>query len=203
MLFRSGPRISRHAIFTKNHPLGQILIDFFTELSELAKKTKVKEMSGEVEDICSKFHNAVRHDKQSTFRLIKQALEEFEQQMIDSELNGHLLNDNSYPPEHFSQVPTLISSQKRNEALKAFPVKPKFSGSLSRDSGVDIVEYLSSMKTAQNYCNLSEHEFKEFLLLTTTGRAHALISDWIDLNETIPNIYHNLLMTFEIGRAHV
>ena len=193
----SVDQMSQQAQFTRNHPLGKILINIYSELCDLADKTKVKEMNNEMGELYTGFYNAMRLSKSNTRRQIKQATEELEQNLIENELNSHLVNDNSEPPKYFSDIPVLVTPQKRSEAMKTFPTRQRFSGNINRDNGSDILEFLSNMRTAQSYCNLSQDEFKEFLLLCTTGRAHALISEWIDLNEPIPTIFHNLIMHFD------
>jgi hypothetical protein len=189
---------ARQVTFTKNHPMGQIILNLIRDVSTLAQKANLKEMDTDVKEVCTQFYNAMRLGKSTTNRQIKQSAKDLEEQLIEKELNGHLLNNNTKPPTEFSPVPTITSSHLRNEAMKCFPTRsPKFSGSPSRDGGTDIIEFLSSLKTAQEYCNLSEKEFKQFLLLCTTGRAHALLIEWINLDESIPTIFHNLVMHFD------
>jgi len=184
--------------FTKNHPMGQILLNLLRDTFQLAKKTNVKEMDSDVTELCSNFYNAMRMSNMATKHQIQQTAKEIEKRLIEKELNSHLLHENTDPPRHFSSVPTLQSTHQRNEALKSFPTRhPKFSGTPVRDGGMDILEFLSAMNTAQEYCRLSEKEFKEFLLLCTTGRAHTLLMEWIRLGENVPTLYHSLLMHFD------
>lgn len=184
--------------FTQNHPMGRILIGLLKDSFQLAKKTNVKEMNSDLNELCTNFYNSMRWSNMSTKRQISQRAKELEQNLIDRELNSHLLNENTDPPKHFSSVPTLITPQLRNEALKSFPTRhPKFSGVSIREGGVDVIEFLTAMNTAQEYCNLSEKEFKQFLLLCTTGRAHSLLSEWIKLEETVPTLYHSMIMHFD------
>jgi hypothetical protein len=184
--------------YTQNHPMGQIFLNLLKDTFKLAKKTNVKEMDSDVNELCTNFYNAMRMGKMTTNRQIKQSAKDLEEQLIEKELNGHLLNDNTKPPSNFSPVPTLVNIHLRNEAMKCFPTRgSKFSGYPSRDGGTDIIEFLSSLKTAQEYCNLSEKEFKQFLLLCTTGKAHALLIEWIELEESISTIFHNLVMHFD------
>jgi hypothetical protein len=184
--------------FTKNHPMGQILLNLLKDMFTLSKKTNVKEMDSEVNQLCTSFYNAMRMGKVSTNRQIKRSAKDLEDQLIEKELNSHLLNENTKPPAHFSPTPYITSAHLRNEAMKCFPTRgPKYSGQSIRDGGMDIIEFLSALKTAQEYCPLSEKEFKQFLLLCTTGKAHALLIEWIGLDESIPTIFHNLVMHFD------
>jgi hypothetical protein len=184
--------------FTQNHPMGQILLNLLKDTFKVAKKSNVKEMDSDIHELCTNFYNAMRMGKMNTSRQIKQSAKDLEDQLIEKELNGHLLHENTKPPKEFSPTPTLLNTHLRNEAMKCFPTKgPKFSGNPLRDGGMDIIEFLSALKTAQEYCNLSEKEFKQFLLLCTTGKAHALMIEWISLEESIPTIFHNLVMHFD------
>ena len=183
--------------FTQNHPMGKILIGLLKDTFQLAKKTNVKEMESDLTDMCTNFYNAMRLGQTNTKRQIKHASRNLEEQLIEKELNGHLLNENTDPPKCFSPTPILLTPHQRNEAMKCFPTRsPRFSGQSSRD-GMDIIEFLSALKTAQEYCKLSEKEFKQFLLLCTTGRAHTLMMEWLSLGESIPTIFHSLLMHFD------
>jgi hypothetical protein len=190
---------SNQLAFTKNHPMGQILLNLLKDMFTISKKTNVKEMDSEVNEMCTNFYNAMRMGKVATNRQIQRSAQELEELLIEKELNSHLLNESTCPPPFFSPVPSITTGHLRNEAMKCFPTRaPKFAGGTTnlRD-GMDIIEFLSAMKTAQEYCKLSEKEFKQFLLLCTTGRAHALLSEWIELGESIPTIFHNLVMHFD------
>ena len=62
---------------------------------------------------------------------------------------------------------------------------------------MDISEFLSTIKTAQEQCRLSEKEFKELLLQSTTGKAHSLLSEWISSKDTVATIFHSFLIHFD------
>ena len=112
------------------------------------------------------FYNAMHMVRTSTSHQIKQSNANFEDYLIEKELNSHLLNENTDPPKYFSPVPTLLTTCQRSETMKLFPIQgSQFSGKNFRNSRMDNVELLSMIKTAQEYCKLSEKEFKEFLLL--------------------------------------
>jgi hypothetical protein len=165
---------SNHLAFTKNHPMGQILLNLLKAIFILSKNTNVKEMDSEVNQMCAHFYNAMRMGKVSTSRQIKRSTKELEELLIEKELNSHLLNESTSPPPYFSPGPSIITGKLRNEAMKCFPTRgQKFSGIGINHGGLDIIEFLSAMKNAQEYCKLSEKEFKQFLLLCTTGKAHA------------------------------
>jgi len=53
------------------------------------------------------------------------------------------------------------------------------------------------VKQDQAQCNLSETEFKEMLLASTTGKAHMLLLEWLSNNDDPSAIFHNLLLHFD------
>jgi len=184
--------------YTQKHPLGQIFLSLLKDTFNLSKKANHKEMESDLNDVCENFNKAMRLFDKSTQKQIEQATKNFEVQLIQKELNSHLINEHSDPPKRFSPVATITSVQAKNDAMRSFPTRsPKFSGMPVNQGGIDIVEFISALNTAQEYCNLSEKEFKQMLLLCTTGRAHTLVAEWIRLEESVPTIYHNLLTNFD------
>lgn len=169
-----------HMEFTKGHPLGKIILGLLTDTVNLTKKSKQNEMESDISDLCNNFYYAMKLINHNTKEQVQNFAKDFEKQMIDKELNSHLVNEQTDPPKHFAPRKTLRTPQQRNEAMRCFPTRnPKFSGVAAREGGVDVLEFISALNTAQEYCNLSEEEFKQFLLLCTTGRAHTLMSEWI------------------------
>jgi hypothetical protein len=82
------------------------------------------------------------------------------------------------------------------DSLKIFPTRYKFSGS-TKDGSMTIVEFLSSVKIAQRQCRLSEQEFLDTLLACTTGRAHLLLTEWINNKLSMSSIFHNFTLHFD------
>jgi len=183
--------------FTKNHPLGKILWGLLQDNVKIAGKTNLNAMETNGTELCRNFYNAMMLDKNKMNRKIWQATADIEANMIQKELNSHIINQNVEPPNYFSPVPTLLTPRQRVECQKLFPSgSQKFSGQ-NKDGSMDILEYLSIIKAAQTQCNLSENEFKEMLLASTTGKAHVLIAAWINLEEDPATIFHNLLLHYD------
>lgn len=192
------PHADMHFTYTQNHPLGKVLIDHTKDLFNLHRRSGAKEMESCLEDLSENFHQSMRLFRQDIAKQIERSQKNFEVHLIQKELNSHLLNDDADPPKHFSPVPTLLTPALRNEAMKNFPTRsPRFSGLSPKEGGVDIIEFLSAMNNAQEYCLLSEKEFKQLLLACTTGRAHTLLVEWIRLGDNISTLYHNLVMHFD------
>ena len=183
--------------YTSNHPLGKIFIGLLKDNMQLADKTKVRSMETSIQDMCTNFYNAMKLERNRTNNRINQSLAEIETHIINKELNSHMLNQSVEAPRNFSPVPTLLTPRQRAECMKLFPTgSHKFSGQL-KDKDMSIIEFLTMVKTAQAQCNLSEQEFKEMLLASTTGKAHLLLIEWLSNNDDPSAIFHNLLLHFD------
>jgi len=183
--------------YTNNHPMGKILISLLKDNMQLAEKSKLKAMELSLPELCTNFYNAMKLERNRTNNRINQTAAEIEQNIIQKELNSHTLNQSIEAPSYFSPGPTLLSPRQRAECMKLFPTgSHKFSGQL-RDKDMSIIEFLSMVKTAQAQCNLSEQEFKEMLLASTTGKAHLLLLEWLSNNDDPSAIFHNLLLHFD------
>ena len=182
---------------TRDHPLGAILLQIAHDNTVLANKCKVREMELNIGDLCQKFQQVVQlEEEQAEARYQKAAALETQKQ-LQRELNSHMLNQEIEPPDYFSPIPTLTSPHKVADCQKLFPSRHnKFSGS-AKDNHMNIVEFLSLMKAGQRQCQLSEDEFKDALLTSTTGKAHTLIAEWIDNHLSMSSIFHNLSLHFD------
>ena len=183
---------------TQSHPMGRILLSLLRDSANLAKKSNLKEMESDLNELCQHFYNSIRLEKAKAAKQRKQVIADVEASLIDKELNSHMLNLDSDPPTYFSPVPTLMSAHQRAEAMKIFPGRNnKYSGQSSKGQTMDISEFLSTIKIAQEQCRLSEREFKELLLGSTTGKAHSLLKEWILDDDSVNTIFHNFLIHFD------
>jgi hypothetical protein len=62
---------------------------------------------------------------------------------------------------------------------------------------MNVVEFLTHLKTAQELCNLSQKEFVDKMISASTGEAHELLSYSRDQNETFEDMFHQLIMIFD------
>jgi len=181
--------------FTMKHPLGQILIAMLTENTKLAEKCNLKDMTISMDELCRNFYNFQMLDKQRIKNNILQTTSNLENSLIERELNSHIINQSIAPPQHFSPVPTLLTTRQRADCMKLLPIgSNKFNGT---DRGTSIVEYLHHLNSIQKNCHLSLPEFYDIMLGSTTGQAYLLIHSWIEGGETPETIYHNLLLHFD------
>jgi len=186
-----------HLDFTQNNLLGSILLKLAHDTTQLAKACKLKEMETNIGDLCQDFKAALELEEGKIDAKAIQVTMRENERLLQRELDSHLLNQEIKPPEYFSPIPTLTNPHKMADCLKLFPSRSsKFSGS-AKDNNMTIVEFLSLMKAAQNQCKLSEGEFRDMLLTSTTGRAHILLLEWIASGQSLNNIYHNLSLHFD------
>ena len=183
-----------HYNFTEKDAMGSIILSIFRELTTLANKAN-KNMKTNIDDICEKFHNHSLTQKRVMKNRIMQSTADWEQYMIDKELNAHSTNQVIDSPDHFSPVPTLTTPKKTAEVMKLLPNGgQKFSGAPFSTS---IVEYLYNLNQMQEQCHLSVDEFYKMMLASTTGAPYMFIMNAIHDEDTPSSIYHNLLLRYD------
>ena len=185
---------------TRNDCLGKIILDLAHDNLLLAKKCNLNGMNSNIHEICDNFDNFVRlgEQKRKDHSLITQ--KEMEDRLVQKKLSSHLINQAFQPPKIFSEYPVLTSINKAADIVKLFPSRIKFSGN-PRDS-LSLLEFITSLNTAQEQARLSEKEFKQMLVSCTTGAAHQFLIDWLqDNDEEISNIYHQLALRFDSRKS--
>jgi hypothetical protein len=183
--------------FTAGHPLGNTLLKLVTDLTNIARKNNIKSMVTNADELCSDFYNGMRLERAKLNNKYENTVNDVERILMDKELNSHSINASVIPPQRYSQAPVLTSPQKTAEIMKIFPKPSKFSGNLSRDGHMSVVEFLNSLTAAQKQCNLTEEEFIDRILACSTGMAHDLIMEWKANGENASTIYHSLLVNFD------
>ena len=196
MIADIDPPLAASIKFTREHPIGAILIKLAQDNTALAKKTNLRGVETNIHDLCTSFHTAIQLEKTDMENKLIKNHEDIERSIIDKDLNSHKLNSTVKPPEYFSPTPKITSPAKLAEVLKIFPRNIKFSGS-KQDNNMSIIEFLNTLKTAQEQFHLSEQEFIDRMLACSTGHAHELILEWRANGEDIPSIYHSLLVNFD------
>lgn len=183
--------------FTESHPLGSILLKIVQDNTKLAEKSKLKSMVTNINDLCESFYNGINMERTKVNTVLNNTVAGVEKSLLDKELNSHTINAAISPPQSFSPFPIITTSQKLTDVLKIFPKAGKFSGNLQRDGQFSVIEFLNALTTAQNQCNLSESEFLDRMLASTTGLAHDLVFDWKVNGDNCSTIYHSLIVNFD------
>jgi hypothetical protein len=62
---------------------------------------------------------------------------------------------------------------------------------------MSVLEYLFSLNMMQSQCNLSEPEFLQMMLASTTGEPHLMLMRRVQEKDDVENIYHNLLLHYD------
>ena len=182
---------------TRNHPLGKLLLNALSDTTNLAKRTNTKETENNIKDVCDMFCAHLNLTEDLLDKKIQKNNEKFEQELLDKEVDSHKINASIMPPGNWGKHPTLSGNpQRQTSANKAFPGIGKFRG-FPREGYMNVVEFLTHLKTAQEQCNLSQKEFIDKMISASTGEAHELLSYSRDQNETIDDMYHQLLMRFD------
>ena len=180
----------------QNNPLGAEILNLAKDGAKFADKTKVKESHVNVGKLVKGFSKFMKNQEFANAENVKEAVSLVEQHLLESDLNTHRVNPVFTAPTYFSPGPTLFTTSQRNEAMKLFPCRTKFSGSKAAGQ-MSVVEYLSTIAMAQNQAKLSKDEFLEMLKLTTTARAHLLLLEWTSTESSVDSIYHLFALHFD------
>jgi len=179
--------LAKSVTFTKNHPLGRILLTM--------KDSKKKDFK--IEDLCYEFYEAMQVETRNKERQLLQMTRQVEDNLIKKELTSHTVGMDIRPPTCYAPRPALLTVAQRNECIRLFPSRNKFGGPSRESSTADVVEFLYAMNAAHEVVKISKEEFKQMLLLCTTGKPHSLIRGWISSGYDITTIYHYLQVHFD------
>ena len=181
---------------TRNHPLGRMFLALVSDSTRNAKKANIKDMDSNIDQFCADFCKYMRMTNTKMEQSINCAISNAEINWINREFNTHKTNLSVEPPDNFSRKKVILNTHQRNDMLKIFPTRHKFTGSV-KDGSMDVVEFLRLIRSAQLHTGLSEEEFKEMMLASTTGKPHALLVAWMAHEEDVPTIFHNLMIHFD------
>ena len=92
------------------------------------------------------------------------------------------------PPSHFSDTKVLQGRDKIDELKLNFSslnTKGKFSGTkdYQKRGELDVISFLESLSRGQAVMNLTEKEFLQTMINSTTGNPQELLMEWIKQNE--------------------
>lgn len=187
---------SENKDFTKNHPIGRILLELTARNNELYKKLNLATPSDDLTNVCNNFKEGMQIERDVFNIKINNQSNEIESKLLNKELDSYD-TANILPPAKFSPDPVLGSASKLAEVYRLFPLRAnqKFNGQNSNP--MNIVEFLENLNSAQAAVNLSEDEFKTYLLRCLTGRPYQIVSEYINFGHGLKEIYHSLLIIFD------
>ncbi len=185
------------------HPLGQILLKIQATNLQLCKKNNINPSTCNLQDLCDSFLDVVSFQEKSFQKMLDNFAPSLEEKItgkINSiELNHFDEQQSVVPPLDFAPFKVIgqgVGRVSLKDVESAFPVKPnqRFTGN---PEGVDIIEFLQSMNMAQRTIGLSEAEFIDYLIKSTSGEACKLISSYLEVPMDLDTIYHNLLSNYD------
>ena len=176
---------------TSQHPLGDTLLDTMTHKKSQAKREDIIRMS-------QKFLKYLEINDSEMESHQSQTLQMMDEKIYQNHLKDHTSLQEVIEPQNFSPTDRLThdTTTKHNNLLNliksSFP-KKKFSGG---DQNYTVIEYLEGMNQGQKLCNLSESEFKDMLLQTTTGTVYDTMRSYLSLKMPVKDIYNWLLAVY-------
>ena len=177
--------------------LGKILITICAQHNELCKKLQIADPKISIDQIIRDYGNVRDKEIELADNLTKQNIEisqlseNIQDQILSKEMGFANFNAAIKIPDYFSPTPTLTTPVKQAEAIKIFNLKRPFSGN------ENIFEFLSKMNYSQSICKLSEKEFIQMIHSQTTRDCHSLLSDLIESNHCIKDIYYTLVSLYD------
>lgn len=184
---------------TLNNALGRLIVQMTTSHNKSLEKSKDAGEPINVSDVCKAFQNTLTIKKEELENAVKSSSSTIKQEIYDRSLNYHMVNPLIKVPEYFSPTNTLTTVSKQMDAIKLFPQnKQRFTGEPNK-YGPPIAEWIYQMNSAQHKLKLSEEEFKERLLMSTTSYAHRLLRTLISEQDSISSIYHKLMVMFDFS----
>lgn len=184
---------------TLNNTLGRLLVQMTTSHNKSVEKSKNPGEQINVPDLCKAFQETLTIKKEELENAIKTSSTTIKQEIYDRSLNYHMVNPLIKIPDYFSPITTLTTVSKQMDAVKLFPQnKQRFTGEPNK-LGPPIAEWIYQMNSAQQKLKLSEEEFKERLLMSTTSYAHRLLRTLIAEQDSISSIYHKLMVMFDFS----
>ena len=191
----------------KFHEVNSCIRSVGAEMADL--RHEIKRLQRSAEEIPSRFEAIEINNAQQAAKTVQieskqdRVLREVREGLDDMTGANDAVYDNplfqiSVPaPKHFPDEVKIVSTKELTEAYKLFPKSgSKFSG---EKNSTTIVEFLELMNEIQSFFKLSEDEFKKRFLASTTGRAHELVSHWMEQGMDVPQIYHNMMLQFDKG----
>lgn len=133
---------SEEVRYTRNHPLGRQLLSLAMDNTRFAKKANIQAMESNIPNLCADFCRFMRANSDKISSAINCAVANIELGFINKEFNSHKINMSVEAPTYFSPTPVLTTAHQRAEMMKIFPTRHKFSGSMSKEGTMDIIEFL-------------------------------------------------------------
>ena len=184
--------------------MGAAFMDMFAMVTELSVSAGKEEMPVSASEVRSKImagiRNIVHESTIRTERMVEARYSQLKQEIEERDMKAFAVDQEVVPPP-FPEGSNLNSATVRTDMYRLFPKQAgKFSGTSGGKEGAsspEVVEYLRAINKAQATCQLCEEDFRDAMLASTTGKAHSLISQWMEACESTTSIYHLLVLQFD------
>ncbi|RPH76289.1 MAG: hypothetical protein EHM77_09360 [Planctomycetaceae bacterium] len=185
--------------YIQSQPVATLILDILTQITKHDIALGITESEMTVDSIATAFKMQAAADEEKRKVDVQQSSDIVKKDLLECELNSYIMNAEFVVPTEFAEHPSITSPQRRKEVLMNFPPRHKFTGTGSKDGiqAMTLEEFLGAMARAQRDMNLSRQEFHDQLVNCSTGRAHALLLDWLDNDESTESIYHLLSVNFD------
>jgi len=176
------------------NPLGKFVVHMGTNYNKMLDVSKSTADRVPIHDLCKAFQDHVSVNQSLLKSEIEKSNKELQETLHGQSLSFHMYNPLIRCPERFSPTDTILTVARQVEAAKLFPQgRQRFSGE-REGSSPPITEWIYAMNIAQEKLNLSEREFKERMLLSTTSAAHRMLRNLIQEGDSVGGIYHKLML---------
>ena len=183
--------------FTESHPLGNLLLRMSAMNNELCRKLKVESVDQpDLKETCIRFMEAMKLEKDMINSRVSKATKGIENSILNKELNYHSVNASVQPPVYFSSEAVITTGRKLQDVLKTFPTKSteRFNGTAQ---GINVLEFLHAMNSAQAIMKLSKEEFLQILLKCVSGKVYTLVSECVNYGNDVGDVYHSLITLYD------
>ena len=185
--------------YIEGMPVASLFLDLLAKVTKHDSKLGISEADMTVNSIASAFRMQADIDAHKRKVDLQSSAEMVKKDLLDCELNSYQMNREFIVPTDFAEHPSLTTPQRKKDTILNFPPRHKFTGLASKDGiqAMTLEEFLGSMGRAQRDMRLSREEFHDQLVNCSTGKAHALLLDWLDNEESTESIYHLLSVNFD------
>jgi hypothetical protein len=176
---------------TKKDTLGSIFYQMAQKINSLGGSGQTETV--DMERLCAHFAAFMQEKAELQTQNNELAASRAQEKNVDLRLNYHISRSKISPPTQFSEYDVMTNIRTAKDCLSIFPRKKYENHEVSGP----IAEFLETLRTAQEYCMLSEKEFTKQLLASTTGEAYKHLYTLVENKEPLKNIYFRLCMLYD------
>jgi hypothetical protein len=144
-------------VFTQEHPIGRILLQQQADITRLAQKVKLTQMTTNFDDLCNQFVTGIQLERDNFINTIEQRGNEMENKLLTMELQAHRTDSEVEAPNNFSPVPTLLCNPgKLRDCQGSFKWSQLFNGT---PGTLSVIEFLTNLNLAKHNATFPSKNF--------------------------------------------